>query len=380
MKKNKAYKFRIYPNESQKELLAKTFGCSRLVFNYYLDKKQKLYEESKKTMSLTDCIKDLVDLKKEKEFLYEVDSISLQQSIRHLDTAFSNFFKNKEVGYPKFKSKKDHNYSYSTVNVNNNIKIIDNRHITLPKIGIIYSKIHRDIPSSYILKSATILQVPSGKYYVSLLFEYEEYVKEKEINKIVSLDYSQRNLYISSDKYLETKQDYLRYYEKNIDRIKYLSRRLSNCKVGSNRYNKMRIKINKLYEHISNKRKDFLNKESSLIAKKYDLVIIEDLNMLEMSQNKEYELSKRISDNSWHMFTSMLKYKLEEKGGKLLKVDKYYPSSKLCSNCGYYNKDLTLSNRYWTCPNCGLRHNRDKNATYNLIKEGLRLLNLNPTI
>ena len=380
MKKNKAYKFRIYPNESQKELLAKTFGCCRLVFNYYLDKKQKLYEESKRTMSLTDCIKDLVNLKKEKEFLYEVDSISLQQSIRHLDTAFSNFFKNKEVGYPKFKSKKDHNYSYSTVNVNNNIKIIDNRHITLPKIGIIYSKIHRDIPSSYILKSATVLQVPSGKYYVSLLFEYEEYVKEKEINKIVSLDYSQSNLYISSDKYLETKQDYLRYYEKNIDRIKYLSRRLSNCKVGSNRYNKMRIKINELYEHISNKRKDFLNKESSLIAKKYDLVIIEDLNMLEMSQNKEYELSKRISDNSWHMFTSMLKYKLEDKGGKLLKVDKYYPSSKLCSNCGYYNKDLTLSNRYWICPNCGLRHNRDKNATYNLIKEGLRLLNLNPTI
>ena len=380
MKKNKAYKFRIYPNESQKELLAKTFGCCRLVFNYYLDKKQKLYEESKRTMSLTDCIKDLVNLKKEKEFLYEVDSISLQQSIRHLDTAFSNFFKNKEVGYPKFKSKKDHNYSYSTVNVNNNIKIIDNRHITLPKIGIIYSKIHRDIPSSYILKSATVLQVPSGKYYVSLLFEYEEYVKEKEINKIVSLDYSQSNLYISSDKYLETKQDYLRYYEKNIDRIKYLSRRLSNCKVGSNRYNKMRIKINELYEHISNKRKDFLNKESSLIAKKYDLVIIEDLNMIEMSQNKEYELSKRISDNSWHMFTSMLKYKLEDKGGKLLKVDKYYPSSKLCSNCGYYNKDLTLSNRYWICPNCGLRHNRDKNATYNLIKEGLRLLNLNPTI
>ena len=380
MKKNKAYKFRIYPNESQKELLAKTFGCSRLVFNYYLDKKQKLYEESKRTMSLTDCIKDLVDLKKGKEFLYEVDSISLQQSIRHLDTAFSNFFKNKEVGYPKFKSKKDHNYSYSTVNVNNNIKIIDNRHITLPKIGIIYSKIHRDIPSSYILKSATVLQVPSGKYYVSLLFEYEEYVKEKEINKIVSLDYSQSNLYISSDKYLETKQDYLRYYEKNIDRIKYLSRRLSNCKAGSNRYNKMRIKINKLYEHISNKRNDFLNKESSLIAKKYDLVIIEDLNMIEMSQNKEYELSKRISDNSWHMFTSMLKYKLEDKGGKLLKVDKYYPSSKLCSNCGYYNRGLTLSDRHWTCPLCGLRHNRDRNATYNLIKEGLSLLNLNPTI
>lgn len=380
MKKNKAYKFRIYPNESQKELLAKTFGCSRLVFNYYLDKKQKLYEESKRTMSLTDCIKDLVNLKKEKEFLYEVDSISLQQSIRHLDTAFSNFFKNKEVGYPKFKSKKDHNYSYSTVNVNNNIKIIDNRHITLPKIGIIYSKIHRDIPSSYILKSSTISKSSSGKYYISILFEYEEYVKEKEINKIVSLDYSQSNLYISSDKYLETKQDYLRYYEKNINRIKYLSRRLSNCKVGSNRYNKMRIKINKLYEHISNKRKDFLNKESSLIAKKYDLVIIEDLNMLEMSQNKEYELSKRISDNSWHMFTSMLKYKLEDKGGKLLKVDKYYPSSKLCSNCGYYNRGLTLSDRHWTCPLCGLRHNRDRNATYNLIKEGLRLLNLNPTI
>ena len=380
MKKNKAFKFRIYPNEIQKELLAKTFGCCRLVFNYYLDKKQKLYEENKLNMKLTECIKDLVNLKKEKEFLYEVDSISLQQSIRHLDSAFNNFFHNKENGYPKFKSKKNHNFSYSTVNVNNNIRIINNRHITLPKIGVVYSKIHREIPSDYTLKSATVSKNPSGKCYVSLLFEYEEIVKEKETNKVVSLDYSQSNLYISSDKYLKTNEKYLRYYEKYENRIKYLNRRLSNCKEGSHRYNNMRLRLNKFYEHITNKRKDFLNKESSLIAKKYDLVIIEDLNMLEMAQNKEYELSKRISDNSWGVFTSMLKYKLENNGGKLLKVDKYYPSSKLCSNCGYYNESLKLSERYWICPYCGLRHNRDKNATYNLIKEGLRLLNLNPVI
>lgn len=379
MKKNKAFKFRIYPNKAQSEILSKTFGCSRLVFNYYLDKKTKLYEESKKTMSLTECIKDLVNLKREKEFLYEVDSISLQQSIRHLDVAFSNFFKNKENGYPKFKSKKNHNYSYSTVNVNNNIEIIDKRHIKVPKLGEVYSKIHREIPSNYILKSATISQVPSGKYYISLLFEYNEEKVEKEIKNVIGLDYSQKELFISSSE-LKINKNNLKNYKKSEERIKYLSKRLSNCKIGSNRYKKMKKRLNKLYEHITNKRNDFLNKESALIAKKYDCVVIEDLNLKEMSQNKDYELSKSIMDNSWYRFTTMLKYKLEQSGGKLIKIDKFYPSSKLCNECGYKNDELKLEDRKWICPKCKTLHDRDKNASINIKKEGLRLLKLNPTI
>ena len=191
---NKAYKFRIYPNSEQRIMLSKTFGCTRMIYNHYLDKRIKLYEEEKITFGYTKCANDLTSLKKEKEFLKEVDSISLQQALRHLDTAFQNFFKNQKTGFPKFKSKRNNN-SYTTVCVNNNIKL-ENGTISLPKIGKVKVRQHRSISENYILKSVTISQSPSGKYYVSILFEYENQVQKTEPQKFLGLDFSMSELYV----------------------------------------------------------------------------------------------------------------------------------------------------------------------------------------
>jgi len=205
---NKAYKFRIYPNSEQRTMLSKTFGCTRMIYNYYLDKRIKLYEKEKITFGYTKCANDLTVLKKEKEFLKDVDSISLQQSLRHLDTAFQNFFKNSKAGFPKFKSKKNNNNSYSTVCVNNNIKL-ENGTISLPKIGKVKIRQHRSIPENYILKSVTVNQTPSEKYYVSILFECENQVQKTEPQKFLGLDFSMRELYVASD---GTSANYPRFY------------------------------------------------------------------------------------------------------------------------------------------------------------------------
>ena len=194
---NKAYKFRIYPNSEQKTALSKTFGCTRMIYNYYLNKRIKLYEEEKITFGYTKCAKDLTFLKKEKEFLKEVDSIPLQQALRHLDTAFQNFFKKPETGFPKFKSKKNNN-SYTTVCVNNNIKL-EKGTVFLPKIGKVKVKQHRDTPENYRLKSVTVSQTASGKYYVSILFEYENQVQKTEPQSFLGLDFSMHRLYVDSN-------------------------------------------------------------------------------------------------------------------------------------------------------------------------------------
>ena len=194
---NKAYKFRIYPNAEQKVMFSKTFGCTRMVYNYYLEKRIKSYEEEKITFGYTKCANDLTLLKKEKEFLQDVDSISLQQALRHLDTAFQNFFRDKKVGFPKFKSRKNKK-SYTTMCVNNNIKL-ENGTVTLPKIGKVTVRQHRNIPADYILKSVTVSQTPSGKYYASILFEYENQVSQTELQKFLGLDFSMHELYVDSN-------------------------------------------------------------------------------------------------------------------------------------------------------------------------------------
>ena len=212
---NKAYKFRIYPNSEQRTMLSKTFGCSRLIYNHYLYKRIKLYEQEKITFGYTKCANDLTVLKKEKEFLKEVDSISLQQALRHLDTAFQNFFKNKQTGFPKFKSKRNNNNSYTTVCVNNNIKL-ENGTISLPKIGKVKVRQHRSIPENYILKSVTVSQTPSGKYYASILFEYENQVQKTEPQKFLGLDFSMHELYVASD---GTSANYPRFYRQALKRL-----------------------------------------------------------------------------------------------------------------------------------------------------------------
>ncbi len=382
MKKNKAFKFRIYPTSEQKVLLGKTFGCCRLVFNYFLNLSTKKYEEEKITLKYKDYALMLNDLKREKEFLKEIDSISLQQELRHLAESFNNFFKYKK-GYPKYKRKAMHNDSYSTMNVNNNIEIIDKKYIKIPKVGKVKCKVHRDISSDYQLKSATISRVPSGKYYVSVLYEYEKEPISYKIDesKILGLDYQMKNLFISDD-IIKTNDDFLKLYIKNEKRLHFLQKTLSRRQgpnrkkeiESSKRYEKQRIKVAKLLEYQKNKRNDYYNKLSKEIANQYDIVVIEDINMQDMAKESKLN-SKATYDNGFGIFRNMLKYKLEDLGKKLIIVDKYYPSSKLCNVCGHKNELLTITDKTWECPNCHTVHNRDINASINLKKEGLRIYN-----
>ena len=382
MKKNKAFRFRIYPTSEQKVLLGKTFGCCRLVFNYFLNLSTKKYDEEKITLKYKDYALMLNDLKREKEFLKEIDSISLQQELRHLADSFNNFFKYKK-GYPKYKRKAMHNDSYSTMNVNDNIEILDKKYIKLPKIGKVQCKVHRDITSDYQIKSATISRVPSGKYYVSVLYEYEKEPISYKIDesKILGLDYQMKNLFISDD-IIKTNDDFLKLYIKNEKRLHFLQKTLSRRQKpnhkkeieSSKRYEKQRIKVAKLLEYQKNKRNDYYNKLSKEIANQYDIVVIEDINMQDMAKESKLN-SKATYDNGFGIFRNMLKYKLEDLGKKLIIVDKYYPSSKLCNVCGHKNELLTITDKTWECPNCHTVHNRDINASVNLKKEGLRIYN-----
>ena len=368
---NRAFEFRIYPNRAQKELLAKTFGCVRLVYNHYLDRKKQLWEESKQSMSYNACAKDLTSLKKEKEFLKEVDSIALQQSLRHLDTAYSNFFKRKDNGYPRFKSKRRGQQSYTTMNVNHNIRIEKGR-IRLPKLGEVKIRQHREIPEEWTLKSVTVKRVPSGKYYVSILFEYESQICEREINNVLGLDFSMSELYVTSE---GERCGYPKYFRQAEQRLARAQRRLTKMQKGSANYLKQKVKVAKIHEKIANQRKDFLHKRSHQIAETYDAVSIEDLNMQGMS--KALHFGKSVHDDGWGMFTRLLEYKLADRGGKLVKIDRWYPSSQMCSGCGHIVPEVKdLGVRVWFCDWCLEYHERDENAATNIRDEGHRLLRM----
>ena len=368
---NKAYKFRIYPNDEQKVLFTKTFGCVRLVYNHWLDRKIKQYEVDKTSVTYTVCAKEMAEMKKIEEyaFLKEVDSVSLQQSLRHLDTAFQNFFKQPKTGFPRFKSKKRNKNSYSTVCINGNITI-SNGYLKLPKIGQVRLKQHRQIPEDYKIKSVTVSQTPSGKYYASILCEYENQVQTAELKDFLGLDFSMKELYKDSN---GNEPCYPRYYRQAEKRLKREQRKLSLMKKGSSNRNKQRIKVAKLHEKVANQRKDFLHKQSRQIANAYDCVCIENLDMKAMSQALNF--GKSVSDNGWGMFIKFLQYKLEEKGKRLIKVDKFFASSQICSVCGYKNSETkNLSIKAWDCPKCGTHHDRDINAAINIKNEGIRLV------
>lgn len=368
--KHKAYKFRIYPNTEQQVLLARTFGSVRLVYNHYLEAKTKSYEETGKSLSYTKCAADLVAFKKEKTFLKEVDSIALQQALRHLDAAFQNFFRDKKVGYPKFKSRKQHHDSYSSVCVNNNIRL-ECGTLVLPKIGKVRIKQHCAIPEGYVLKSVTVSKTPTGKYFASVLFEYEVDIQPVEPANIIGLDFSMHDLFVSSEDEIQVDEQFLHYYRKAQDKLAREQRILSHRKKGSNRYDKQRRKVALLHEKIANQRKDYLHKQSRQIANAYDLVCVENLNMQGMSQALNF--GKSISDNAWGMFLRFLDYKLAEQGKMLVKIDKWFPSSKTCHECGYVLEELSLSTRTWECPVCHAVHDRDRNAAKNIKTEGMRM-------
>lgn len=305
-------------------MFAKTFGCVRFIYNRMLSDKIKHYEETKQKLNNTPA-----QYKKEFGWLKEVDSLALANAQMNLQKAYDNFFRSPKTGFPKFKSKHKNRKSYTTNCVNGNISI-ENGCIKLPKIGLVKLKQHRQIPNDYRLKSVTVSQSPSGKYYVSVLFEYESQVQEQPLHSFLGLDFSMHELYKDSD---ENEPAYPRYYRQAEKHLQREQRKLSKMQKGSKNRDKQRIKVAKLHEKAANQRKDFLHKQSRQIANAYDCVCVEDLDMKAMSQALNF--GKSVSDNGWGMFVTFLKYKLEEQGKQLVKVDKFYASSQTCSVCGY---------------------------------------------
>lgn len=369
---NKAYKFRLYPNQEQSTLISKTFGCVRFVYNKMLAERKDTYNKYKDNKTELKKQKLPTPAKYKDEFLWlkEVDSLALANAQLNLQSAYNKFFR-EHKGFPKFKSKKHPIQSYTTNNQGGNIRIKDNK-IKLPKIGWVRCKVHRQIAENEIIKSCTISRTPTGKYYVSILVEYDKEIQPIQVDKnnILGLDMDMKNLYTDSQ---GIKAEYPRFYRKMLDKLVVEECKLSRCKLGSNNRNKQRIKVAKLHEKVANQRKDFLHKLSKQLADNYDAVVIEDLNMQGMSQT--LNLGKSVADNGWGMFTTMLKYKLEWQGKQLVKVDKWFPSSQLCSDCGFQNPETKdLSVREWICPNCGEKHNRDHNAAINIKNEGIRML------
>lgn len=362
---NKAYKFRIYPNTEQREMFAKTFGCVRFIYNQMLSDKIKYYKETKQRLNNTPA-----QYKKEFEWLKEVDSMALCNAQMNLQTAYNNFFRSPKVGFPKFKSKKSNRRSYTTNCIDGNIAV-ENGYIKLPKVGLVKLKQHRIIPSDYKLKSVTVSQTPSGKYYASVLFEYDNQVQERTPQTFIGLDYSMHELYKDSN---GNEPHYPRCYRHAEKKLKREQRKLSLMQKGSKNRDKQRIRVAKLHEKVANQRKDFLHKQSRQIANTYDCVCIEDLDMKAMAQSMNF--GKSVSDNGWGMFTTFLQYKLADLGKRFVKVDKFFASSQICNACGYKNTDTkNLSVRAWDCPECGTHHDRDVNAAINIRNEGMRLLN-----
>ncbi|WP_058306199.1 RNA-guided endonuclease TnpB family protein [Gracilibacillus massiliensis] len=365
-KQNKAYKFRVYPTEEQALMIHKTFGCVRFVYNKMLAERKETYDHLKDDKETLKKVKLPTPAKYKQEYawLKEVDSLALVNAQRNLDKAYKAFFKG-IAKFPKFKSKR-HKQSYTTNVVNGNIQLL-NGYIQLPKLKRLKMKQHREIPSEHTLKSCTLSITSSGKYYISILTAYEKQIDPKEIHTMVGLDFTMDGLFVDSD---GKKANYPKFYRQMLGKLAIEQRKLSRKKKGSSNWNKQRIRVANMQEKVANQRKNSLHHLSKELVTHYDAVVIEDLDMKGMSQALQF--GKSVADNGWGMFTSFLKYKLKEQGKHLIKVDKWFPSSKTCSSCGNI-QPMPMNMRVYAC-SCGLKLDRDYNAALNIKKEGMRLL------
>ena len=374
---NKAIKYRVYPTTEQSVMFTKTFGCCRKVYNLMLSDKIEEYKLTGKFPIVTPA-----KYKKDYPYLKEVDSLALANKQMDLQAAFCNRFsksRKKKNGFPKFKSAKHSRKSYTTNNQKGTVAIIDDKYVKLPKIGFIKAVIHRIPDNNWIIKSATVSQESDGKYYVSVLFEYDNFINTyvADINNAIGLDYASDGLYVDSNGNIGTNH---KYYRESHNKLAKAQRKLSRMQgskkheTKSNNYLKQLCKVNKIHRHIAHQRLDNLHKISTKIANSYDIVCVESLNMSSMA-NHGFGNGKATLDNGYGMFLSMLKYKLSDRNKYLIKIDKWFPSSQICHCCGTLHPEMkNLAIRKMIC-DCGLIMNRDKNAAINILNEGLRLLN-----
>lgn len=373
---NRAIKYRVYPTTEQATMFAKTFGCCRKVYNLMLSDKIEGYKATGKFPTVTPT-----KYKDEYPYLREVDSLALANKQMDLQAAFRNTFsksRKKNNGFPKFKSAKHSRKAYTTNNQKGTVAIINDKYIKLPKIGKVKAVIHRVPESDWVIKSATVSQESDGKYYISILFEFDDIVNHYTADKTnaIGLDYASDGLYVDSNGNVGSNH---KYYRENHDKLAKEQRKLSRMKgskkheVKSNNYIKQLRKVNKIYRHIANQRLDNLHNISTEIANQYDVVCVESLNMRAMS-NKGFGNGKATMDNGYGMFLNMLEYKLADRGKYFVKVDKWFPSSQICHCCGMLHPEMKdLAIRTMKC-DCGLTISRDRNAAINILQEGLRLL------
>ncbi|NPA11000.1 MAG: IS200/IS605 family element transposase accessory protein TnpB [Epsilonproteobacteria bacterium] len=360
---NYVYRFRLYPTKEQEQFLKQEAGNIRFVYNYFLSLAKREYETNNKKWNYYEYKKLLPKLKKEFEFLKLSNSQSLQESLKNLDKAFKNFFKGLS-DFPKFKKKKKTN----SISIPQHFRIEDNK-LKIPKLKTyIKFKKHRKIEGE--IKSISITITPSGKYYLNVLTN-RNITPLPKTDKVIAIDMGLTDFIVTSDNQAIKNPKHFKKLER---RLKLWQRRLSRKEKGSNNFKKWAKRVAKLHEKITNAKNDFLHKLSKRLIDENQVIIVENLNIKGLIKNKK--LSKHIHQASWYKFINMLEYKAKFYGRELIKVNTFYPSSKLCSVCGYKNKELKLSDRIWTCPVCKTIHNRDYNATINLLKEGLKQVGL----
>jgi len=358
-----SYKFRLNPTEEQKTLLNKHFGSVRWIYNYFLNKRKEEYLNNRKSLNYYDQAAELTKIKKNNDWLYEICAQSLQYSLKCLDQSYQNFF-NKRAKFPNFKSKKNRN-SYT---IPQDVKIENDKLIVIKFNEGIKIIMERQIKGK--IKKATISKTPTGKYFVSILTE-KEFTPVEKTNKSIGIDLGLKDFLVLSDGTKIKNPRFIKHYER-ILRLNQKS--LSRKTKGSKRYERKRLRVARIYEKITNSRIDLIHKTTCDLIKNFDIIYLEDLNVKGMMKN--HKLAKAISDVCWSTFITTLTYKSLWNDKQVIHIDRFFPSSKTCSVCGWIKQDLTLKDREWICPKCGTNHDRDKNAAINILNEGYRLENI----